>query len=432
MCAQFRYGNLEQIYADCPEMPARGDVSILAKPVQGDGFTCKNAIAVQPMEGCDGTKDGAPGEWTMRRYRRFAAGGAGLLWAEAIAVVPEGRANPCQLMLTKDNLDDFKRLTDAAREETVKTGEQPPILIAQLTHSGRWSRPVDKAAPIRIWKSPVLDAHQKLPDDYPIATDEYLSSLPERFAVSTRLAREAGFDGVDVKACHLYLYSEMLGAFDRPGPYGGPLENRIRLFLESIDAACSELAGGILASRLNIYDGNAAGWGVGEGLSVDLTEPQWLTQRMWEHGVRLFNITMGTPYFNPHVNRPYANGGYVPPEEPVKGVARLLNGCAQIQKQLPQAVCLSTGWTYLREFAPDIAAGMAHRGEAKLFGFGRGSFAYPDLAHDICQNGKMEHDKCCVTCSICTKIMRVPGGRPGCPVRDTQWYLPEYRRVFQK
>lgn len=431
MCAAFRYENLKELYAACPQLPEQGDVSLLARPVAGEGFVCKNAIAVQPMEGCDGTTDGAPGDWTMRRYRRFAQGGAGLVWAEAISVVPESRANPCQLMLTRENLDSFRRLTDAMREEAARKGEQPPIMIAQLTQSGRWSRPEGKPAPIRAWKSPVLDAHQKLPDDYPIATDEYLSSLPERFAASTRLARQAGFDGVDVKACHLYLYSELLGAFDRPGPYGGSLENRTRLFLESIDAARSELAGGILASRLNIYDGSAANWGVAEDGSVDLTEPKWLVERMWEHGVKLFNITMGTPYFNPHVNRPYVTGGYVPPEDPLQGVARLLNGCAQIQKLLPRAVCVSTGWSYLREFAPRIAAGMAERGEAKIFGFGRGSFAYPDLAHDICEKGRMEHEKCCVTCSLCTKIMRAPGGRPGCPVRDTQWYLPEYRRVIR-
>ncbi len=334
-------------------------------------------------------------------------------------------------MLTQENVGEFRRLTDAMREEAAKNGEAAPVMIAQLTHSGRWSRPVDAKEPIRMWTSPVLDPHQSLPDDYPIATDEYLASLPEKFAQSTRLAREAGFDGVDVKACHLYLYSEMLGAFDRPGPYGGSLENRTRLFLESIDAAKSELSGGILASRINVHDAAAAKWGVGENGEVDLTEPKWLAQRMWEHGVKLFNITMGTPYFNPHINRPYVTGGYVPPEEPLTGVARLLNGCAEIQKTVPDAVCVATGLTYLREFAPEIAAGMAERGEAKLFGFGRGAFAYPDLAHDICQKGKMEHDKCCVTCSICTKIMRQPGGRPGCPVRDTDWYLPEYRRVMK-
>lgn len=428
VCAAFSYKTLEEIYAACPALPKPGDPAILSRPVRAAGVSLKNAIAIQPMEGCDGDDTGAPGEWTFRRYRRFAAGGAGLLWAEAISVVPEGRANPKQLMLTEENVGAFRRLTDAVREESLKMGEQPPAIIAQLTHSGRWSRPVDKAAPIRAWKSPILDPHQKLPDDYPIATDEYLSSLPERFARSTKLAMEAGFDGVDVKCCHLYLFSELLGAFSRPGPYGGAFENRARLLLDSVDAAKSELRGGILASRLNLYDGNAAQWGVGEGLEPDFSEPEKLLLLLSEKGVQLFNITMGTPYYNPHVNRPYANGGYTPPEDPLSGVARLFAGCAFAQKLLPERLCLATGSTYLRQFAPSVIAGMAERGEAKLFGFGRGAFAYPDLARDICEKGAMEKDKCCVTCSLCTKIMRA-GGRPGCPVRDTKWYLPELTRV---
>ena len=429
--AGFCFSSLKDIYAACPDMPSAGDVSVLAKPVSVSGRTIKNAIAVQPMEGCDGTSSGAPDELTFRRYKRFSAGGAGLLWMEAVSVTPEARANPRQLMLTEENKGDFKRLLDEVRNEAVKAGEEPPLVIAQLTHSGRWSRPVDQPAPVRAWKSAVLDPHQHLPEDYPIATDEYLEALPEKFACSARLAREAGFDGVDVKACHLYLYSELLGAFERPGRYGGSFENRTRLYLDSVEAARSELGSMILATRLNVYDGNAAGWGVGEDGEPDLTEPLMLIDRLRGKGVSLFNITMGTPYFKPHVNRPYNRGGYIPPEEPIKGVARLLNGCAAVQKHIPDAVCLATGFSYLREYAPSVAAGMAERGEAKLFGFGRGAFAYPELARDICLHGGMKHEKCCVTCSLCTAIMRA-GGRTGCPVHDTEVYLPEYRRVIKK
>lgn len=426
----YDYRSLDDIYAAEPDMPAAGDTKILAKPVTIGKKTAKNAIAIQPMEGCDGTADGAPGEWTFRRYSRYAEGGAGLVWMEAISTVPEGRANPLQLMLTEKNVDVFKRLLDETREKSAALGEEPPLVIAQLTHSGRWSRPIDKAAPIRAWTSSVLDPHQKLPDDHPIATDEYLDALPERFAASTKLAREAGFDGVDVKACHLYLYSELLGAFGRPGRYGGSFENRVRLYLDSVDAAKSELGDMLLATRLNLYDGTAAGWGVGEDGEPDMTEPARLLGLLRAKGVELFNITMGTPYFNPHVNRPYNRGGYIPPEEALKGVARLLNGCAEAQKQISDAVCLATGFSYLREFAPYIAAGMAERGEAKLFGFGRAAFAYPELARDICEKGRIEHGKCCVTCSICTQIMRA-GGRPGCPIHDTEQYLPEYNRVIR-
>ena len=397
------------------------DTSVLAAPVAGKGFTLKNALVVQPMEGCDGTVDGAPGEYTYRRYQRFADGGAGLIWAEAISVVSEGRANPRQLMLTEKNVDAFKRLTDIAHSNGAK-------VVAQLTHSGRWSRPVDKNAPIRAWHSKILDERQGLDADYPIATDDYLASLPEAFEKSAKLAMQAGFDGVDVKACHLYLYSELLGAFERPGRYGGSYENRTRLLKESVEAAKSAIGNGILASRFNMYDGIAGPWGVGENLSVDLTEPLRLVRELDEMGVTLMNITMGTPYYNPHVNRPYATGGYIPDEEPLFGVKRLLDGADEAQKAAPSALCVATGYSYLAQNAPYVAAHRIADGGAKLAGFGRMTFAYPDFANDIIQKGALDYEKRCLTCSLCTKIMRA-GGVVGCPVRDQEIYLTELRRV---
>lgn len=400
------------------------DTGILAEEVKGKGFILKNAIAIQPMEGCDGNADGSPGELTYRRYRRFADGGAGLIWAEAISVCPEGRANPRQLMLTKDNIEAFRTLTDIAHSNGAK-------IIAQLTHSGRWSRPVDANAPIRATINTALDDKQALYDDYPIATDDYLDTLPSLFGKSTKLAMEAGFDGVDIKACHLYLYSELLGAFNRPGKYGGSYENRTRLLFDSIKEAKKHIGSGILASRFNMFDGTAGPWGEDESGNLDLSEPLRLVRDLDKMGVVLMNITMGTPYFNPHVNRPYNRGGYVADESPAVGVKRLLDGCREAQKAAPEAVCLATGFSWLGENAPGIAAALIKDGGARLVGFGRMAFAYPDLANDIISNGHLEHSKCCVTCSLCTKIMR-GGGRTGCPVRDQEVYLAELRKVEAK
>lgn len=402
-------------------LPYSDDLSILTKPVSGRGFELKNAMVIQPMEGCDGTAGGAPGELTYRRYQRFAEGGAGLIWAEAISVCPEGRANPRQLSLTRENLDAFRRLTDIAHKGGAK-------IIAQLTHSGRWSRPVDKSAPIRAAYNRALDEKQGLDADYPVADDEYLARLPEAFAESTKLAMEAGFDGVDVKACHLYLYSELLGAFERPGRYGGCYENRTRLLKESVEAAKANIAGGILASRFNMFDGEAGRWGEDAGGNLDLTEPLRLVRELDEMGVALMNITMGTPYYNPHVNRPYNKGGYLANEAPYVGVKRLLEGAQAAQQAAPGAVCLATGFSWPGEHAANIAAGLIAAGGAKLAGFGRMAFAYPDFARDIIEKGALSREKCCVTCSLCTKIMR-GGGYVGCPVRDREVYLPELRKV---
>ena len=401
--------------------PYSADLSVLAAPVRGRNFELKNAIAIQPMEGCDGTYDGAPDALTYRRYERFADGGAGLIWAEAISVCREGRANPRQLMLTRDNLDAFKRLTDIAHTKGAK-------IIAQLTHSGRWSRPEKENAPIRATFNAALDERQKLDADYPIANDDYLASLPEKFAESTRLAMEAGFDGVDIKACHLYLYSELLSAFERPGPYGGSYENRTRMLRDSVEAAKAYIGSGILASRFNMFDGTAGRWGENAEGDIDLAEPLRLVKELNTMGVSLMNITMGTPYYNPHVNRPYKRGGYIPDEAPHTGVKRLLDGAAAAQNAAEDAVVLATGFSWLGEHSANIAAGLIAAGGAKLAGFGRMAFAYPDLANDIIENGGLKHEKCCIACSLCTKIMR-GGGPAGCPVRDQQTYLAELRKV---
>lgn len=429
----FPFSNVQEMYDSQKgpyKLPPQGDVSVLTRPVQGRGFTLKNAMVIQPMEGCDADHTGAPTDWTKRRYCRFAAGGAGLIWMEAVAVTPEARANPCQLMITEDNIDSFRRLLADTRRAAADAGLEAPKIIAQLTHSGRWSRPVDVKTPIRSWYNETLDRHQNLPEDYPIISDEELEKLPAKFAHSTKLAMEAGFDGVDVKACHLYLMSEMLGGFDRPAPYGGSYENRTKIYFECVKAAASEIGNGILAARVNLYDGEAGKWGVGEEQSLALDEPLRLVRDLAAMDVTLINITMGTPYFNPHVNRPYARGGYEQPENPIDGVARLLYGCKRAQAEVPDVVCVATGMSYLRQFGPAIAAGLIEEGGAKCVGWGRGAFAYPDFAKDIIENGAMTPGKCCVTCGVCTKIMRQPTGRPGCPVRDTAWYYPEFQRVL--
>ena len=429
----FPFSNVQEMYDSQKgpyKLPPQGDVAVLTRPVQGRGFTLKNAMVIQPMEGCDADHTGAPTDWTKRRYCRFAAGGAGLIWMEAVAVTPEARANPCQLMITEDNIDSFRQLLADTRRAAADAGLEAPKIIAQLTHSGRWSRPVDVKTPIRNWYNETLDRHQNLPEDYPIISDEELEKLPAKFAHSTKLAMAAGFDGVDVKACHLYLMSEMLGGFDRPAPYGGSYENRTKIYFECVKAAASEIGNGILAARVNLYDGEAGKWGVGEEQSLALDEPLRLVRDLAAMDVTLINITMGTPYFNPHVNRPYARGGYEQPENPIDGVARLLYGCKRAQAEAPDVVCVATGMSYLRQFGPAIAAGLIEEGGAKCVGWGRGAFAYPDFARDIIGNGAMTPGKCCVTCGVCTKIMRQPTGRPGCPVRDTAWYYPEFQRVL--
>lgn len=430
----FPYKTQEELLGAAKELnlslPWSQDVSNLSVPVKGKNFTLPNALCAQPMEGNDSTQEGAPTDFTLHRYRRLAAGGAGLIWLEAVAVCEEGRANPRQLMITPQTAPAFADLAKQTRIAAQEAGFPAPLLIVQLTHSGRNTHGTRIAASAH----PVMNPHQKLPMDYPIIADDELLTVQKQFAAAAELLGQAGFDGVDIKCCHLYLLSELLGAKNRPGPYGGDWQGRSRMQIETTKAVIK--AGGndlVYAVRMNVCDAMTGGFCTDENLEPDFTEALDLSRTMANLGVTLLNTTMGTPYYNPHINRPYASHpqgeGYDPPEAPLRGVARLLSGNEAIQKALPDTVCVATGFSYLRQFAPYVAAGMVAEGSAKSVGFGREWLAYPDFAKDILSGG-MEQKKCCVTCGLCTYLMR-RGKAVGCPVRD-KTYLPLLRQAQGK
>ena len=434
----FAYQTLDCVREEAERLeafiPLSDDLSILARPLTvggQSGLELKNRLIIQPMEGCDGTADGAPDELVVRRYLRFASSGAGLIWFEAVAICPEGRANPRQLMLTAANLDTFKKLLDDIRERAQKERGFAPPIIMQATHSGRYSRPTAAAAPRIAAHIPPYEKDRPLADDT-IVSDDYLDSLPEKYAESARLAEMAGFDGIDIKACHGYLMCELLGARNRENSrYGGSYENRTRLFIEAISAAQAATSGDMLVStRINAYDGlpHPYGFGVSEesGLTPDLTEPLMLLGQLKGMGLRLVNITMGNPYVNPHVNRPFDKGPYAPREHQFEGLNRMYAGTKRIKEAHPELNIVASAFSYLRHFAPHAAAGLVRAGAADMAGFGRAAFAYPGFAQDILDNGGMDRGKCCICCGKCSELMRAQS-TAGCVVRD-RIYADIYKR----
>ncbi|MCX8052421.1 MAG: NAD(P)-binding protein, partial [Armatimonadetes bacterium] len=434
--APFRLATLDDLREAVLELgldiPVDEDTSILKEPVVIKGRTVTNSMAIHPMEGCDGTVDGAPDDLTFRRYRRFAAGGAGLLWFEACAVVPEGRSNPRQLWLHESNKSAFLRLVEETHKAAPKG--QRPLCVLQLTHSGRYSRPSSDPKPIIAHHDPLLDADRGISPDYPLVTDEYLEALEDRFVEAAMLAFEVGFDAVDIKSCHRYLLNELLAAHTREGCYGGSYENRTR-FLKNVVRKVREAAGPerIVTCRLGVYDAHPYphGWGVDPNRPTEpnLEEPKRLVRELFEMGVTLINITMGNPYFNPHVNRPYdrpVEGGVYPDEHPLVGVNRLINLTREIALSVPEMVVVGSGYSWLRNLWPHVAAANIRRGSMRIVGLGRQAFAYPGFANEIIETGKLERRHTCITCSSCTQIMR-DGGRTGCVPFDSEIYGPIYR-----
>jgi 2,4-dienoyl-CoA reductase (NADPH2) len=435
---RFRFKTLEALQTKVAELgldlPAQTDLSPLARPVTIGAKRTPNALAIHPMEGCDGTIDGKPDELTLRRYLRFARGGAGLLWFEATAIAQEGRANPRQLYLAQANAAAFATLRTqalAAGQEVNGAGYEP-FTVLQLTHSGRYSRPVDKPAPRLAHHDGLLDKALGIPVDYPLVTDAELDELQERYLAAARLAYACGFDGVDIKSCHRYLMSELLAAHTRPGRYGGSFENRTRLLLDVVRRVRAELPQLEITMRLNIYDGHPYPWGWGvdqnDPAVPDLTEPLRLIGLLRQAGVALINVTAGNPYYTPHINRPFdtnVTGGYTPTEHPLEGVARLVRLARQVKETHPQLVIVGTGYSWLRQYLGNVAAAVIGRGWADLVGVGREAFAYPDFARDLLTTGALDPRATCIACSRCTQIMR-DHGCSGCVPFDKEIYGPIY------
>ncbi|NLB43655.1 MAG: flavin oxidoreductase/NADH oxidase [Clostridiaceae bacterium] len=426
---RFQYDTTAELQHDLDrmglELPLLGDMAILASPCPIGSGSAPNRIAIQPMEGCDGSADGRPDDLTWRRYRRFAAGGAGLLWVEATAVVPEGRANPRQLWLHEQNLDDFRGLVRLIDKEA----RSKPYKVLQLTHSGRYSKPDGQARPLVAAANPWLDRPGQ---DQTVLSDEALANLVPAYVQAARLAHAAGFQAVDIKACHRYLLNELLSARTRSGLYGGSLENRSRLLLDIVRAVKAKVPIDI-AVRLNAYDEIPVpyGWGVTQEdhRQPDFGEPAWLVRALKDAGVSLINITGGNPYYNPHVNRPYDTGPYQPPVHPLYHLTKLLGACRTLKHALgPDSPVrfMASGLTWLRHLAGDAAAGLVASGWSDLAGFGRQAFAYPSLAADLLEEGRLDPKKCCLSCGKCSEIMR-DGGQAGCVIHDSDVYLPIYR-----
>jgi 2,4-dienoyl-CoA reductase-like NADH-dependent reductase (Old Yellow Enzyme family) len=362
----------------------------------------QNRVVLQPMEGCDCHEDGSPSELTKDKYRRAAKSGAGMIWLEANAVCPEGRTNPGQMMLTRENLPVFKQFLAELRQIALEECGISPILICQLTHSGRQS-----IVPMIAYRHPIYEEKRPVTDEN-IVTDEYLDTLPQKFARAAELAVEAGFDGVDVKSCHGYLLQEMLSAFTRGGRYGGSFENRTKLYMDCFRAVKAVIPKHILlTARLSVSDmvPKPYGFGTTEQNVLDLEEPDRLLGMMVDEGLQMLNVTVGNPYYNPHVNRPYRKGGYEPPETPAAGLARFVTIEKHIKETFPTLTVVGSGLSYYREDLFLQSEKQLSDGVCDLVGYGRMWLAYPMFYRDYLEGG-FDAKKCCLACSGCTVLMR--------------------------
>lgn len=431
MHERFRYKTSEDLIRKALELgfvlPFSDDVTPLLENVKLGESTIPNRLVVQPMEGYDSDNEGAPSELTERRYLRYSAGASGVIWFEAVSVNHDGRSNPRQLWLNNKSSDKFAYLNEKIRKNSGINGGTP-FLVIQLTHSGRYSKPEGKPAPRVAALNPLLDRTTPV-----VLSDDDLKRLQDQYVGAAKLASGAGFDAVDLKACHGYLMIELLAAKNRANSiFGGEdPEKRFKFFLETYDRIKYEVSGIKVTSRLNISDLYRGGFGVDENDQPDFTEPLMLVDQLRVRGIGMLNISMGSPYFNAHISRPYDTplpGLKVPDEHPLQGVMRMINGTSLFQKRFPEILIAGSAYSYLRHYAPNVGAAIVKNGDASLIGFGRNSFAYPSMPLDLIKDGKADPSKTCITCSGCTRLIRsLHIG--GCVIRDREIYGSELKKL---
>ena len=436
---KFHYKSLAEVKQKAAELgvvlPFAETTRALAQPLKVRSVTFPNRLGVAPMEGADSTPGGEPSDYTLRRYVNEAIGGSAVIWFEAISIVEEGRSSQTQLLLSSDTLNAYQKMTAAVKEAGLKANGYAPYLVLQANHSGRYSNPGNKPAPMIAYRHPILEQYRAA-DDACIVTDDYLKGLEVKFGEAARLAKQAGFDAIDIKSCHGYLLAELSSAYDRPGAYGGCYENRVRLLKNGIRAAKVHQDGGFMVTaRLGIYDGYAYpyGFGVrpGGGAAPDLTEPIRLVQELHDElGLDMVNLTMGNPYATTHVTRPYDFGKYEPDEHPFTGLARMIHGIGAVKKAVPGMTVWASAPSYLRAYADLFTAGAVEQGLCDGMLFGRMAFADPDFANEIVKNGRIDPQRVCLSCGKCGDLIRahLP---TGCVIRNSKVFLPFYKEFLE-
>ena len=438
----------------------RAPDSPLAQVVEVGVKTLGNRFVIHPMEGWDGEEDGQPSDLVRRRWRNFALSGAKCVWGgEAMAVTPESRANPRQLVIHESTEAPLRalhaELLETHRKEFGTTGDL--LTGFQLTHSGRFSRPdASGMKPQILYRHPFLDRKFGLAEDHPVLSDDDIRRIIDRFVVAAGIAERCGADFVDVKHCHGYLGHEFLGAVTRLGPYGGSFENRTR-FLREVVAGIRATTGRLeIGVRLSAFDfipfrpdpdlsaGSRLGPGIPEDYSsslpyrhafggsadkpveYDLSDTYRFVELLRDLDIRLLNVTAGSPYYNPHIQRPALfppSDGYQPPEDPLAGCARQIHATAAVKARFPDMFVIGTGYSYLQEYLPHVAQWVVRTGRADAVGLGRMVLAYPTLPRDTLERGELNAKRICRTFSDCTTGPR-NGLVSGCYPLD-----PAYRKL---
>ncbi len=403
----FYLDNLDALRAEIDrlavDIPVSPEHAVLGEPLPDFRIPLPNRFCSLPVAGLDAEADGSPGPLTFHRYQRLAEGGFAIIWIEAATSGPA--APPNRLRLAEDTLDAFTEFTETLRSATLSRGARHPALILQL---------------ITPWEAPTL------PSDSEIS--RHLDSIVQ----AATLAARAGFDGVDIAATANTLPHALLSARERGGRFGGSFENRIRFLTEAVSrirVGHAELA---IASRLLAFSASRGGFGVNrdDHRRPDTAEPSWLARILRDAGLDLLGLACASPrLLGPPESRPLdpISDSGIPDEHPLQTLARRLDIARTLRTAVPGLPVVGAGFSWLRQFLPDVAATAVADGTMDIVGLSRAALACPDAPARILGRDGLTPDSACIVCFACSEMSQ-NGGPVGCPIHDPETYGPEFRR----
>lgn len=264
-------------------------MSLLFSPIDLGGLSIRNRLWVAPM--CQYSAEGGmPNDWHHVHLAQFASGGAGVVIAEATAVLPEGRISPEDVGLWNDaQRDAWAPIAAAIRARGAVAG-------VQLAHAGRkastWSPFSGRRGSVPIaeggWQTVAPSAIAYDGFDAPIALGEDgIDAVVVAFADAAARAVSAGFQMLEIHAAHGYLLHQFLSPLSnrRTDAHGGSLENRARLLLRVVDAVREAAPETAVTVRFSATDWAEGGWDAAQTATV----ARWAAER----GAVFFDISSG-------------------------------------------------------------------------------------------------------------------------------------------
>jgi 2,4-dienoyl-CoA reductase (NADPH2) len=359
---------------------------VLFEPFDLGGLRLRNRLVMAPMGTCL-DHDGHITDATIAYYRRRAEGGVGTITVEGCLVSADTRG-PEPRISGPEYLPGLRRLVDALRPYDVTVG-------VQLMHPGRQVVEGPSVAP-----SPIpLNSHAPTPHELSRAE---IAAIVDDYTRAADIARQAGFDFVEVHGAHGYLPSNFLSPLDnrREDEYGGSLANRARFSLEVARAIVA--AGVPLVWRINGDDGVPGGFGIDDAVEVCC--------RLQDAGATAISVSAGT-WHTLHVT--------LAPMFVPRGHMRHLAAAVRRAVDVP---VIAVG----RLDDPALAADVVEAGDADLVLLGRALIAEPDWPRKVLE-GRLDELRPCIACNACVDLV-ARGERARCSVnpeagRELDWRI---------